>query len=458
MTVHDAVKQIQAFLDQAGIGKTAGLIVGVSGGVDSMVLLHLLRKTSLAITVLHINYGLRGSDSDADQQLVEAYCEKHNIQLHVLRPNRDDFVQPGKSLQEGARDYRYHHFMSVASERQAQAVALGHHADDNAETILHNLFRGTGIEGLGGMPSVRPIRNDHTNILVVRPLLDISRATIESIAESEDVPWRSDESNLDASYERGFMRSTLRPILEEQYSQKVFENIASAGQKVASYLDSRHDRQLDRLFSTATVSNRKLLVSVLGSVDEVWRRRLILEALYRWFPEVDRSESIAARISSLTGLQTGRQVEYPGLNVVRERETIGFYRAEDVVDYHERLAAPGDSVTIPGGLLRLDLLPYQPARLATFGERIAFVADGSLPLEVRTWRAGDRMSLFGGGGTKKVSDVLTDKKVDTVRRSRIVVVCAADKIIWIPGVARSDAYKISANDSQVLMMTYIAET
>ena len=451
------VDRVARFLSEAGVlPEGQPVIAGVSGGLDSMALLDLLVALSYKPVVVHINYGLRGTASDRDQQIVADYCSARNISLESFHPDSALFQGKRKSLQERARDYRYTVFAELAEARSAQAVLLAHHADDNAETILQNIFRGAGLEGLAGIPTSRELAtSEGQSVLVLRPLLEVSRNDILEYATDRQLQWGDDTTNMDSKYARGFIRSKLRPLIEEGFSESAFANIAASGSRVRAYLQSSQSGAIDQLFETTATENRELRIEILDEMDTIWRHRIILEALTRWYPEAARDSTIGHRIAELIGSQVGRTVVYPGVTVTRERDVLRFEVPQEEGHQEYLIPSPGHFVSTPAGCIRVDRLAEPPATYHVGTESIAFASGVQFPLVIRHWEEGDRMVMFRSRQNRKVSDILTDRKLPTLERSRTLVMTSGGDLIWIPGVARSDHYKIESKDSDVLLMSYI---
>jgi len=206
------------------IVKGDAVLVGVSGGVDSMALIYALYKVkdifSFQIAVAHINYFLRGDDSDKDQKLVENFCNKYKIPFffHKAKLNKSKYKE---SLQVKAREVRYNFFDITSMNHDFNKIAIAHNADDNAETILLNIFRGTGIDGVKGIPVVR----DN----VIRPLISFRRSEIVEFCKFNKIKFRHDKSNFKADYNRNFVRLKLIPKIESKINNAVIQNVNQLG-------------------------------------------------------------------------------------------------------------------------------------------------------------------------------------------------------------------------------------
>ncbi|MCZ6756680.1 MAG: tRNA lysidine(34) synthetase TilS, partial [Bacteroidetes bacterium] len=204
------LERVQSYIVDHGLFHASGpILVGVSGGVDSVTLAWVLRELGYIIEVAHVNYRLRGDESDRDAELVRSFSRDRDLVLHEVEPG----AMPPGSLQENARNFRYRRFEEIAIDREMTCIAVAHNRNDQAETVLLNLLRGGGFDGVAGMRPSRPVRQD-SPVRVVRPFLDISRSDIVAIATSSGLPWREDNSNADLSYSRVKIRTGTLPALE----------------------------------------------------------------------------------------------------------------------------------------------------------------------------------------------------------------------------------------------------
>lgn len=210
------------------------VLCAVSGGLDSMVMLALLHSLGFGVEVLHVNFGLRGNDSEEDQKLVEHFCRQLSIPFHLKKIEPDEWKRAewkGQSIQMIARTLRYNWFRQMAARRGVDRIAVAHHADDQAETILLQVLRGGGLSALAGM-------SPQTG-LMIRPLLETNRAELEAFAHEKNIAWRQDQSNLESKYDRNRIRNEVFPLLESAFPgfQKVLNRNASRWQAYAEGIE-----------------------------------------------------------------------------------------------------------------------------------------------------------------------------------------------------------------------------
>ena len=414
------------------------VLVGVSGGVDSMVCLAVLRALGYDVTAFHVNYGLR-TGADADEALVRRWCEGKtpSVPLRVARLDAERQADAtGTSLQAAARRLRYDAFASYAQQHDIDAVAVGHHQDDQAETVLLNLLRGSGPEGLAGMPPSRRLAK--TGVRLIRPLLGLDRDTIRAYAEQQDIPWRTDPSNEDPAYDRSFLHTDILPRLDERFGG-TSTTLARTADLLREYVD---DLLRPALESTLTQQyddcdpGGRLRIEQLRTAPSVWRRRVLLAALERALPHASRTAAVAGELEGLLEAQVGRRIDVSTGTVWRERKTLRFVPSDAASTLKEPVPVPwGEDVPLPQGTFRLDPLDVVPDSLDAGTPYVAYADLDCLPdpLALRPWREGDRLQPLGMQGTKSVSDLLTDAHVPPHCRPHVCVLTTPEHVAWVLG-------------------------
>lgn len=421
------------------------VLVGVSGGIDSVVLLDVLNHLEYECEVVHINFQLRGSESAEDQTFVTQLCDGIGVVCHVYQVSvRSVPARTKSSVQMMAREIRYEKFAQIASQRQIPVVAVGHHGDDQAESLLMNLNRGTGPEGIAGM---RPIRNLDPHAHLIRPLLAEDRASIRQYAEVRKLEWREDASNQDEAYARAKLRRHVMPHLNS-------DALARSSNLVAQWVDQVISPMITQSLATAS-RGTSLRIQVLQQLPPVLAHRLVIEALRNWLPEAPADETHAKRIMSLIDSQPGKRIEFGSGMVCRDRLHLTFtasVKTESIDRLH--LFPDATPVIIPGGQLRLDLTTTKPSCFQDSSDAWLDAEKLTLPLTIRSWLPGDRLRPFGMEGTKKVSDLLTDNAVPASRRSDVCVVCSGKSIVWIVGHRMSHTYRITKSTSRYARLSF----
>ena len=410
------------------------VLLGVSGGVDSVVLLDVMTRLGYTCEVLHLNFGLR-PEATADAVFVRTLCKDRGITFHLEEVDTMSRVhETSESLQMAARVLRYDAFVRTAKARRIGYTASGHHADDQAETVLLNLMRGSGPEGLAGMRARRSLENE---IVLIRPLLNETRNAILEYAKHRKLSWREDASNDDLRFKRVRLRQEIMPCLDGR-------SLARSAEHLTEWVDQVIRPMIKQQFHRAA-KDRQLSVQMLRNVPPVLARRLILEAVRCWLPGAPATQSLAVRVYALSSQQPGRRVEAGVGSVWRNHDMLIFQRLGGSSPNTCQYLDFDSVVEIPGGWLKVELTHRRPAALQ-FDQGIWLDADRlRLPLTVRAWLPGDRLIPLGMHGSKKVSDVLTDAKVATHLRPRCTIVCSADEIVWVVGHTMADPFKVREN-------------
>ncbi len=446
------------FVTDEGLDLSGRVLVGLSGGVDSSVLVDLAARVAREVVCLHVNYGLRGAESEADEQFVRDFCQDRGLELVVVDAREEMKSRGGKSAQALARSIRYREFVREAEERGVDTILLAHHADDQVETVLMSLFRGAGVNGLGGMPVSR--RAGDGEVRVVRPLLFARRSEIVSYARERGLAWRDDSSNLDPKYRRSVVRRDIIPLIERHFGEAASTNI------LRSATLARRSANASRLISAASTVPRGarpvLRIAELEILPAVSRTRRILDALEEFLPNAPRTRAVADEIDHLIALQPGRRVQLGDSCVIRERHDLLFVTAcrdeSDTEGYRKSLTI-GESVRVPGGIVFAHRIASRPQSLDPGTGDLAFVDGDSLgsPLQVTTWEDGDRIALLGTTGTKKVSDLLTDEKVPVSQRRLVPIVRSDGRVVWVGGIRISAEFAVDAATSTIVMLGFVRD-
>jgi tRNA(Ile)-lysidine synthase len=441
------------------------LLVAVSGGSDSMALLSLLDclrpEWSLTLTAVHCNYGLRGSESEGDQEFVTTRCRELNIPLHVRRLHLHERSKQS-SLQAVARHLRYQAFSEIAEQCGADRIVLGHTADDQAETILLWLLRGTGLTGLAGMPADRDGG-------IVRPLYETGRQDILIYLRNSGLPFRNDSSNSNPLYLRNRIRHELVPVLKRlaPASLESLRRFANICREDDRYLD----QQAAALFSVALTweseggwtVDRTHLLTFPHSLQRRGIRNVIRQSLNQPYAlglrTVDRVLQLAAngKVGSLVDVRGGHVIVTDRhLRFVPHDKSLVAPDRDQSVSLRHDIGVPG-SLMWPGTGQRLHIQPLAYRDAPAQPERDRIVVDAaciSQPIIVRNWAPGDRFQPCGmDGHSKKLQDFFTDLKIPKSLRSRIPLVVAPEGIVWVVGYRQDRRWLPTAETERCLVFT-----
>ncbi|MEZ4695838.1 MAG: tRNA lysidine(34) synthetase TilS [Rhodothermales bacterium] len=451
----DLVRDVEATLRKADLSvRDRTVVVGVSGGVDSMVLASVLRELRARVQVVHVNYGLRAEESDADELLVRSFCSTHDFPLAVFcAAPKDDARKWKTSIQDAARRERYQFFRAHAENVDSDLVAVAHNRDDSAETMLLQLARGTGLRGAAGMRVNRSLSRG-SGIRLIRPLLEVSRETIVSFANEQAIQWREDLSNANPSYARARIRSIVRPAFENAMGVQGWSGLARSA-RLLSELIGDDASDIARLALGQVARPRRLDVVLLRQLSVAECTNVLLDCLSAWLPAVPRSEVVANELRQLLFSPPGSMKAFEGGTIINCRDCLEF-RDAVTISIVEHPLDLGHSYTSAAGVLRVDELVHAPVALNPNTPNATFVdLDKCGKMRIRAWRFGEEVTALGLAGSKKVARLMTDAKVSpSLRQSWPVVASEADHIVWIPGVRAVDGYHVSDTTARVGMMTW----
>lgn len=387
---------------------TIPLVAGVSGGPDSMGLLHIFKRLGSHIVVVHINYEKREEQAKRDQRLVEETAELWNFPCKSIKVGKQ--LDSSSNFQAQARDLRYQYFERIRKQREARAVAVAHHEDDQLETILHKLLRGSGMDGWSGM-SVYQNK-------IFRPLLDCPKERINSYIDAWDIPHRIDKTNLRSVYARNFLRNEWIPQLNHWFPGWR-DNILRL-----SDISHQFSSVVDALIDAAESDPGDLKRSMVVKWNEEVRKGVFLRLIKKYHPDVSISGSALQQLSNLDDLQTGQKLQLSdNLHILRDRKV--FKLVSNMNLDPDKPAVKIDQADIkPGPKQCLNWHFAISTMTDPDFDRALYLDTEAInwPLTLRLWEAGDRFQPLGMKGTQKVKDHLTNRKISASRKSSARVV------------------------------------
>lgn len=474
------LNQLQTWLETRRLLiREASWVVGASGGPDSTLLLHTMKALSdreglkWKLHAAHFHHGLRGDEAEADEAFAARLAEGLGVPFHAERADiRAEVERSGGSTEEVARSRRYEFLERVALKTGSERVVVAHHADDNAETILHRICRGTGLRGLVGIRDVRPIQPD-SHVLIVRPFLNQRRATIEELCAARGLTARTDSSNRSPEFTRGRIRNIVMPLLAEQLNPNVAEALLRLGELarlLGSYLEDAAERTFESLVIAheprrIVLNNRALLGKQRIIQAEVIRRAVLLLAA----SEQDLSfGNIEAVLRLAEDPASGKEVHVPGPIVVRKQyDRLEFSPLGEEEPPPELglvfVACPGRT-TLPALRLTLtaevrEVTPEDIEALRRNTNRFEEWLDyESLrpPLLVRGRRDGDRFHPLGSPGAKTVGDFFSEQKIDPQVRACTGLLCDQEGPVWIMPLRIDERVKLRPATRKALRLILAA--
>jgi len=433
------------------------MLVAVSGGPDSMALLHALldlrEELGLAVVVAHLDHCLRGDASRRDAEFVAAEARRLGLPFRVGRSDVGALRrQTGGSLEMAARRARYEFLARTAEVVGADAVATGHTADDQVETMIMGLLRGGGIAALRGIVAERPIRPG-SPVRVVRPLLGVRRSDVLAFLSERGVPYRTDATNADTSFLRNWVRHEFLPVLEARWPGSLRAKLMQLAGRAADLwqaLDAQAEALVRAERGKATVA-----VRALASAPGLLRAEVFRRAFARAGGRGELTRRTTRALEGLLAGASGRQVSLPGgLVARRDYEVLTFGRAEAAPRLEARLRVPG-RVELPAFGLWLEAETCEPSE-ATFSqsrwEEVADLDAAGEELTLRTRRRGDRFVPLGLGRAKKLKDFFIDQRVPRAERDRTVVVCGREGIVWVVGLRLDERARLRTGSRRALRL------
>ncbi|MFN3753864.1 tRNA lysidine(34) synthetase TilS [Flavobacterium sp.] len=414
------------------------LLLATSGGIDSMVLVNLCHQSKLDFAVAHCNFQLRGEESDKDETFVKSQIEKLQVPIFIQRFDTKAFAEQNKlSIQVVARNLRYEWFYTLLANNNFDYILTAHHLDDSLETFLINFTRGSGLEGLTGIPE----QNDK----IVRPLLVFSRNEIEAFAKEDNIIWREDSSNASDKYWRNKLRHDVIPILKELNPSLLssFENTIG------------HLKQIQSLAQDATKDLYQKVVNeeenhTLIDLTKLLKHRNHKAYLFEWLQPFGFADWTS--VYDLINAQSGKQVLSETHILLKNRDSLLLFpklhvRGEEVFWIQKEQS----EVKVP---LKLDFCNVSD--ISHQSSNVIFVDEDKLqfPLTIRRWQEGDVFQPFGMTGKKKLSKYFKDEKFSLLEKANIWLLCSDDKIVWIVGKRQDERFKITASTTKILKINY----
>lgn len=430
------------------LDRKARLLVAVSGGIDSMVLLHVLQRLAPAhewqLTVAHLNHKLRGRSSDADERLVEAFAREAKLPVVVERADVRAMAQSGKqSIEMAARQVRHAFLAAVAKENGIGTIVTAHHADDQVELFFLRLLRGAGADGLSGMEALSTSPVD-PSVKIARPLLGVTRAEIEKYARAERVRWRKDASNDSVDHMRNRVRHKLLPLIERQFQPAVREVVLRTIELLEPEADFSAAAALQWLREPNAPFD-KLHVAVQRRVLQI---QLIRQGIS---PDFDLIEWMRAHAGKACTVESGKEAHrtLDGRVVVSARAWPRF--SDDAVELvlaRKQGQIVFDTVEIRWRIRTVRSAPTVKPRSGVESFDADAIGDCVV---LRHWRRGDRLQQIGMAATVKIQDLFTNARVPrTERHQRLLATTAGGDVFWVEGLRISERHKLRPQTRRIL--------
>lgn len=444
------------------------VLVAVSGGPDSVALLRLLydlrEDLELRLEVAHLQHGIRGAEAQEDARFVAELAERLGLPFHLKEIDlpRIKFAAGKGNVEALARAERYRFFAEVARERKLDKIAIAHTQDDQAETVLMWFLRGSGLKGLGGMPRSYELDGadlgSTRRLVVIRPLLEVSRVEIEEYLNEKHLTFRLDRSNQDPSFLRNWIRLKLIPQLKEKMDRHLPARLAQQTELIREeerFLSELARAEFDRIQTPQGIDRRALL-----KYDKALQRRILrvwIEAIRGHLRGLDFQHVEALLELIMNGPPQGRLSIPGGWQLVKEYESLRLDKRPRKVRqqcscYSYNLQVGEDLHIHEAGLIiqAREVLAPLPSLPDNFVDAFFDIASMASVLTLRNFRPGDRLQPLGMAGHKKVKEIFIEKKVPLSVRASLPLLVLGDEVIWIPGYGRSEAGKVTSATKAIL--------
>ncbi|NRD23794.1 tRNA lysidine(34) synthetase TilS [Winogradskyella litoriviva] len=410
--------------------KEGKLLIAISGGIDSVALAHLCYKLNLNFSLAHCNFNLRAEESDKDEAFVIDLADDLNVEVFIQNFDTEAYAtQHKRSIQMAARELRYNWFKELAQQLNFHYILTAHHADDNLETFLINFTRGTGLNGLTGIPII--------NNNVVRPLLPFSRRQIEGYVKENQISWREDASNASRKYLRNKLRHEVVPILKEINPQLLdsFQNTLSNLNDTALIVEE----QLSNFTQRAIESEDDLGITFkISEFKKVNNPKAFLYEMFKSYGFTEWND-----ILDLLDAQSGKLVTSNSHRLIKHRECLILTdlkvseRSEDSIFINE----DNKEIETPIGKLSFTNVDgiFDVSKNTIFVDKDVL----KFPLEFRLWKEGDVFQPIGMTGKKKVSKYLKDEKASLVEKENTWVLTSDNKVVWVVGKRADERFKVA---------------
>lgn len=419
-------RKVRQYIDSEHLfSMNARVLVALSGGGDSVALLRILYALGYVCEAAHCNFHLRGEESDRDEVFVKRLCEKMGISLHRIDFETERYAVENKiSIEMAARELRYNWFAEIKKKTKADVIAVAHHQDDSVETILLNLIRGTGLNGLLG---IRP-----KNGSIVRPLLCLSRKEIIDYLQEMRQEYVTDSTNLQDEYTRNKIRLNLIPLMQE-INPLVKEHMIDTSNYlngIASIYIRGVEEGKIRVMDDGNIRITALL-------NEPAPETLLFEILYPLGFNSAQTKNILSALKQQAGKQF---ISKDGWRVIKDRKLLLIDKKEEKEDPPFKISKEEKEYT------KDFVIPREKNIACLDADKLS----GAIIL--RKWQIGDVFIPFGMKGKKKISDYLTDRKFSIQQKEQQWVLCCEDKIVWVVGERIDNRFKVDENTKRIIIL------
>ncbi|MDL2265377.1 tRNA lysidine(34) synthetase TilS [Parabacteroides sp. OttesenSCG-928-G21] len=433
------IHTVRSFIERKRLLENHGdVIVGLSGGADSVALLALLVKLDYTCVAAHCNFHLRGDESERDALFAKSVADRFGVDF--IQKDFDTIAYAKEnhlSIEMAARELRYAWFEQIRKERGAEAIAVAHHRDDNTETVLLNLIRGSGIRGMSGM---KP-----KNGYVIRPLLEVSREEILHWLEEQQLSYMEDSTNLSDEYTRNFIRLRLLPLIEEV-------NVAA---KATIARTATHLSEVETIYQSVIEKARKQLINeeLRISISELLTFPAPATILYELLKPYGFNRVVSEEVFDSLDKESGKTFYSPAYRLIKDRDYLLLAVTENDETIEKTYSfIPGEESNHLPLELNCDIIVLTKTLQLVKDKQYAYFDFDKLtfPLILRRWNPGDWFIPFGMSGKKKLSDYFADNKYSLLEKEKVWLLCAGADVIWIVGERTDNRFRVGETTKKVL--------
>ena len=457
------------------IEKGDRIVIGVSGGADSVCLLHVLNELSkeedVQLFAVHVNHGIRGLEAKADEDFVKQFCDKLGIPLRIFEYDVKGIAKAeGLSEEEAGRKVRYQAFLNECESNQCNKIAVAHNKNDNAETVLFHLFRGSGITGLTGIVSSRDIKAGLSKVTLIRPLLCVSRKEIETYLFERGITYQTDATNLTDDYSRNKIRNQVLTYVTKEINQKAIEHVTQAATQLKEIQEFINRMASAKFSELVEEENNVLRVDIykLKQEDFVIQKELVRRILAKLGGSLkDIEAKHIQQVLDLLEKQVGKQINMPyRIIAMREYDKVKFYINNIFINKCNcktvpvTIDLPGRyPIAMHGKMLEIEVFENEKNMIYPKNKYTKWFDYGKIEntVEIRTRQEGDYIQINCSGGRKKLKDYFIDLKIPKEERSNILLVADGNHIMWIldDRDRMSEKYKVVKSTKKILSMSLL---
>lgn len=450
------IEKVEKTMLEHSMTEYRSILIGLSGGADSAALAHILKRLSakygFKVYAAHVNHGLRGSDADSDEEFSKRFSEELGIGFFSLRADVRAYAKErGMSEEQAGREVRYAYFERLMDEHGIGCTATAHHRNDNAETILMNFMRGSGMTGLCGIPYRRG--------RIIRPLLDVSRAEIESYCTENSIDYVTDATNLEELYTRNRIRHRLIPFIEREFNPSFAATVtknAAVMSRDEDFINGEAMRLYGRYVKDGTIE-----ISVLMSLHPAMQLRIVRIMIDECCGKADVSSAVISSVMRTAAEnRTGTMADINGAAaayVAYGKLRIALRTAAASASGFSYRLSPGDGLYIP----ELGCTVHAEITDGMTGDGEYFSVPGrsgddaaDAVIEIRSRRSGDRFTPSGMQGSKKLKDFMIDTKIPREERDSVGILTIDGQIAWVMGYRRDGRFGFSGGRGIKIWITY----